>query len=107
MSDQRRREGTTAGVAGQPLDRVTGIDEHDPIHRAARELVRALIETRWSLEAAAVVVGLRRLCETVEGKEIDALLGTWQFRERIGQAAPAFAPRLLSHDRIDSPAGVA
>ena len=30
------------------------IEGRDPVHHAAREVVRALIETRWSLEAAVV-----------------------------------------------------
>jgi hypothetical protein len=43
--------------------------EHDPVYQAAREVVQALIETRWSLQAAAVVVALRRLCDTVAGND--------------------------------------
>ena len=45
------------------------IESHDPVHHAAREVVKALVETRWSLEAAVVVVALRRLCEAVAARE--------------------------------------
>jgi hypothetical protein len=44
------------------------MESHDPVHHAAREVVNALIETRWSLEAAVVVVALRRLCEAVAAR---------------------------------------
>ncbi len=44
------------------------IKEHDPVYQAAREVVQAVAENRWSLHAAAVVVALHRLCEALEGK---------------------------------------
>ena len=66
-----RRDGTRETAASY-----VGVDEldvdsedHDPVHRVAREVVGALIETRWSLHAASVVVALRRLCETVQGED--------------------------------------
>ena len=43
--------------------------EHDPVYHAAREVVQALVDNRWSLQAAVVVVALHRLCEAVEGKD--------------------------------------
>ena len=48
------------------------IAECDPIHHAAHEVVAALIESRWSLTAAVVVVALRRLCEAVTGTQANA-----------------------------------
>ena len=60
------------------------IEGRDPVDHAAREVVRALIGTRWSLEAAVVVVALRRLCEAVAARECltragrpDVMLGSW------------------------------
>jgi hypothetical protein len=44
------------------------IKEHDPVYQAAREVVQAVAENRWSLHAAAVVVALHRLCEALECK---------------------------------------
>ena len=45
------------------------IEGRDPVDHAAPEVVRALIGTRWSLEAAVVVVALRRLCGAVAARE--------------------------------------
>ncbi len=55
----------------------TDIEERDPVHQAAREVVAALVENHWSLHAASIVVALRRLCEAVadEAVECDAVVG--------------------------------
>ena len=53
--------------------------EGDPVHRAAHELVAALIENRWSPTAAVVVVALRRLCEAVSGAQTDSWPPTCRF----------------------------
>ena len=78
---------TTGGneLAREPNSRNSDIDiaEHDPVHHAARELVKALIETRWSLHAATFVVALCRLCEAVTGKKVDAGAPTSEFIDRI------------------------
>ena len=72
-------------LAPEPNSRNSDIDiaEHDPVHHAARELVKALIETRWSLHAATFVVALCRLCEAVTGKKVDAGAPTSEFIDRI------------------------
>jgi hypothetical protein len=54
-----------AAIAGGALD----INEHEPVYRAARDVVQALIQTRWSLHAATVVVALRRLCDTLQSAD--------------------------------------
>ena len=61
------REATASDVGAEEPD--VDSEDHDPVHRVAREVVGALIETRWSLHAASVVVALRRLCETVQGED--------------------------------------
>ena len=57
--------------------------EGDPVHRAAEELVAALIENRWSPTAAVVVVALRRLCEAVTGAQADSWPPTLPFLEGL------------------------
>lgn len=42
------------------------IADRDPIHQAAREVVRALVANHWSLSAAAFVVALHRLRDAVD-----------------------------------------
>jgi len=77
---------TLGGVSpGEQVRADTDVEasRRDPINHAARELVNALIDNRWSLEAAAVVVALRRLYETVEGKDVDAMFASWRLRGRI------------------------
>jgi hypothetical protein len=112
VADQPQSERTSVGFVGKPIEQANRAlapetEQHDPIDRAARELVKALVDTRWSLQAAVVVVALRRLCETVEGEEIDALFPSWQSMERIAnpgqrlQPSPTLGPRLPSHARID------
>ncbi|MGA2926167.1 MAG: hypothetical protein ABSG43_09260 [Solirubrobacteraceae bacterium] len=44
---------------------VLELAEPDPVHQAAREVVHAVLDSCWTLDAAAVVVALRRLCDTV------------------------------------------
>ena len=97
MADQPQSECTSADLFGKSINHTNRaleaeVRQHDPINRAARELVKALIDTHWSLEAAAVVVALRRVCETVESKQIDALFPSWQSMERIANARRRFQP---------------
>ena len=70
LSSADRRDRTpelqAKAVRAHSLD--IDIKEHDPVYRAAREVVQAVAENRWSLHAAAVVVALHRLCEALEGK---------------------------------------
>ena len=67
-SDRRDRtpELPARAVRAHGLD--IDIKEHDPVYQAARKVVQALAENRWSLHAAVVVVALHRLCEALEGK---------------------------------------
>jgi len=95
MNDQPQAQIALGEALGSPEHRGTDdveLDDrgNDPVNRAARELVGALIDSRWSLEAAAVVVALRHLCETVEGVEVDTMLASWRLRGRVatgGQCA--------------------
>jgi hypothetical protein len=50
------------------------IKERDPVNKAAREVVGALVENHWALYSATILVALRRLCEAVadEAVECDA-----------------------------------
>jgi len=72
MTDEPRSQASAAGLALGRCSSRFDLPERDPLHRAAGEVVRALIESRWSLHAAVVVVALRELCETVTGTRVDA-----------------------------------
>jgi hypothetical protein len=74
-------ERTVDGVELEARRSYVDVAECDPVHRAAHEVVAALIESRWSLSAAVVVVALRRLCEAVTGAQADAWPSTLAFLE--------------------------
>ena len=105
MTDQTHLAGPASGLVANPIEEATDtagaavgnelacdpnsrnseidIAEPDPVHRAARDLVKALIESRWSLHAATVVVALCRLCEAVTGKKVNTAAPTWEYIDRI------------------------
>ena len=76
----RERDGSF-GFEGSSLQ--LDIRERDPVHQVAREVVDALIDSRWSLHAATVVVALRRLCETVTGTQVDTCPPTSAYLEQL------------------------
>jgi hypothetical protein len=75
------------------------IEERDPVHQAAREVVGALVENHWSLHAAALVVALRRLCEAAADRAVECLT-LWSLTSEVScRAQRLIQPRSLGDCR--------
>ena len=83
MIDNAPSGRTVDGLELEARRSLVDIAECDRVHRAAYEVVAALIESRWSLSAAVVVVSLRRLCEAVAGAQADAWPSTLAFLDGL------------------------
>lgn len=92
MTDEPRSRGSAGALALGHRSSHVDMPERDPVHRAAQEVVRALIDSRWSLQAAVVVVALRELCETVTGTRVDAWPRDRSYWNAHSQVAPCSEP---------------